>query len=186
MGKRLHRHDNLKYWWCYDLEEVAAILKVHVQTVRTWIKYEGLKTIDDRQPLLIYGLHLIDFIKKQNHKGKCKTPFDQLYCMSCKDARPAFQNIIAFEQKSNGLCVKAVCRICKSKMNKTYKLSDFQKLKRTFNVVDVSKLYDCEHSTDKTHIHDHIKTNQSESSQGDLIQWLNQTTNQNTTPPTNG
>ena len=167
------------------MEEVANTLKVHVQTVRTWIKDEGLKIIDNRQPFLIYGFELIEFIKKQNHKGKCKTPFDQFYCMSCKDARPALQNTIAFVQKPNGLCVKAVCRTCKSKMNKTYKLNDFQKLKRAFNVVDVSKLYDCEDSTDMTHIHDHIKINQSESYQGDLIQWLNQTTKHNLTQPTN-
>lgn len=186
MSKRLYRHDNLKYWWVYDLEEIATIMGIHVQTVRAWIKGEGLKIIDSKQPFLVYGLHLIEFIKKQNDKGKCKTPFDQIYCMSCKDARPAFKNNIAIEQRPNGVCAKAVCRTCKSKMNKTYKLGDFQKLKRTFNVVDVSKLYDCENSTDMTHIHDHIKTNKSESSQGDLIQWINQTTNHNSTQSTNG
>lgn len=170
MGKRLYRYDNLKYWWSYDLEEISTIMGVHVQTVRAWIKDEGLRTIDNTQPLLVYGLHLIQFIKKQNDKGKCKTLFDQIYCMSCKDARPAFQNNIAIEPRPSGLCAKAVCRTCKSKMNKTYKLIDFQKLKRTFNVVDVSKLYDCEHSTDKTHIHNNIKSNQSESLQQELFQ----------------
>lgn len=168
MGKRLYRHNSLKYWWCYDLDEIASHCGVHIQTVRAWIK-ESLQTIDNGNQLLVYGYCLIEFIKKQNDQGKCQTDFDQLYCMSCKDGRPAFQSKIAFEQKPNGLCVKSVCRTCKSKMNKTYKLGDFQRLKRTFDVVDVLKLYDCEYSTDKTHIHHHIESSQSEPLQRDLF-----------------
>ena len=151
------------------MDEAATILKVHVQTLRAWIKNDGLKIIDNKQPTLIRGFDLINFIKKQNDKGKCKTSFEEMYCMSCKDARPVFQNKIALEQKPNGLMAKSRCRSCKTKMNKNYKIEDFQKLKRAFNVVDVLKLYDCENPTAKTHIHDHIKTNHGESLQQELF-----------------
>ncbi|MDB5478405.1 MAG: DNA-binding protein [Alphaproteobacteria bacterium] len=169
MGKRLYRHRNLSYWWCYDLDEIANHCDVHVQTVRAWIKSEGLQTTDSNNPLLVYGLDLIAFLKKQNDKGKCRTAFEQFYCMSCKEACPALQTKVALEQKPNGLCAKAICRTCKSKMNKTFKLNDFQKLKRAFNVVDVSQLYDCEVPTLKTHIDGHSKDNEFESLQGDLV-----------------
>lgn len=171
MGKKLYPHNRLKYWWCYSAEEVCDLFQetgLHPQTLRKWTK-DGLQTIDNKKPALYFGADLKEFLKKQNDRNKCKTSFNEMYCFSCKDKRLVLQNKIAFEQKPNGLMAQAVCRTCKSKMNKSYKLSDIQKLKRGFRVVDVSQLYDCENSTSKTHFQDSEKMNESESYQGDLF-----------------
>lgn len=173
MGKRLYPHNRLKYWWCYNLDEICDVFKdtgLHIQTVRKWIVKEGLSPIDRSKPTLVYGYDLITFLKRQNDKGKCKTEFDQFYCMSCKDARPIFQGKVSLTQKPNGVCARGYCRSCKSTMNKTYKFDDFQKLKRLFHVVDVLQLYDCEESSVMTHIDDCIKNTVSDSYQGDLFE----------------
>ena len=171
MGKKLYPHNRLKYWWCYSIKEICDVYKdtgLHAQTIRKWTR-DGLQAIDKKKPALYFGHDLIDFLKASNDRNKCQTSFNEMYCFSCKDKRRVFQNRVAFQQKANALRAKSVCKTCKSKMNKIYKLSDFQKLKRSFHVVDVSQLYDCESSTLKTHIDDSKKMSEFESRQGNLF-----------------
>ena len=54
-------------------------------------------------------------------------------------------------------------------MFKNYKMDDYTTLKRIFNVVDVSQLYDSSVPSVKTHIHAHEQTHQSESYMEDLF-----------------
>lgn len=172
MSKRLYPHNRVRYWYAYDLDELCALfadIGLHVQTVRKWINKDGLKTIDKGKPSLVHGQTLIEFLKRQNSKSKCKTSFDQMYCMKCQDARPVFQKKIAIEHKDRFLKACGHCRVCKTKMFKSYKMSDFQELKRIFHAVDVSQLYDCLKPTDKTHIQAPVKSVVSESSQMDLF-----------------
>ena len=89
--------------------------------------------------------------------------------MACQDARPVYQSRISANQKAAFLQVQAVCRECKSRMFKNYKLADFSKLKRQFKLVDVSQLYDCANTTGKTHIPSQVESVTSETLQGDLF-----------------
>ncbi|MDH5721851.1 MAG: helix-turn-helix domain-containing protein [Alphaproteobacteria bacterium] len=173
MSKRLYPHNRVRYWSAYDLDEICALFSdtgLHIQTVRRWINKGGLQTIDRNKPTLIYGQNLIDFLKRQNSKGKCKTAFDQIYCMKCKDGRPVYQKKIVIEQHKGGfLKASGLCRECKNRMFKSYKMEDYGALKRTFHVVDVLELYDCVTPTDKTHISAQEQKRASESGQMELF-----------------
>ena len=165
MSKRIYPYGSIKYWLTYDIDDVCDLYSdcgLHPQTVRTWIR-KGLKTIDNSRPTLFYGYDLIAFIKSQNLKNKCKTSFDEMFCMSCKDARNIFKRNITMNQKNNFLQVSGLCRSCKKPMFKNYKMDDFQKLKRTFHKVDVLELYDCDKSSCKTHLSASLDTPASES-----------------------
>lgn len=154
MAKRLYSHGRVKYWYVYDIDDVCALFSefgLHAQTVRKWVK-NGLKTIDNGKPALIYGNDLIEFLKKQNSKGKCPVEFNEMYCLKCQDARPIFQRKITIKHRAYNLFVSGCCRECKTQINKTYKMDDLPKLKRTFQLVDVLELYDCEASPCKTHL----------------------------------
>jgi hypothetical protein len=171
MSKRLYPHKCVRYWYAYDIEEICALfadLGLHEQTVRKWVK-NGLKTIDAGKPMLIYGQHLIDYLKRNNNANKCETPFDKLYCFSCQDARAIFKRQIHVDHKGQYLNVKGVCSECKKGMNKGYKLADFSRLKKIFILADVSELYDCANSPDKTQIHAQDKQPVSESLLSDLF-----------------
>ena len=171
MSKRLYPHKRVRYWDVYDIDDICTTFadkKLHPQSVRKWIK-NGLKTIDGGKPALINGNDLIVFLRKQNTKNKCVTAFDELFCMTCKDARPVFQNKITVVQKTQLLAVSGLCRTCRTKMFQNYKLADFQRLRKKFQVVDVLQLYDCEVSSDKTHIHAHEHQPVNESGQGVLF-----------------
>ena len=171
MSKRLYPHKRVRYWYAYDIDNICAIFKhlgLHPQTVRAWIK-RGLKTIDKSKPTLIYGNDLITFIKKQNASGKCKTEFNQMFCLKCKDARPIYQNKVAITAKDRLIKAQGKCRECKTMMFKSYKLIDIPQLRKNFVVVDVLELDDCLHSPFMTHLRAHTPIPANESGQGVLL-----------------
>ncbi len=171
MAKRLYPHNRVRYWLTYDLDEICALFAdtgLHIQTVRKWVK-NGLKTIDNGKPSLIYGNDLIVFLKAQNDKGKCQTRFDHMYCMKCKDARPIYQNKIKADLKNGFLKVCGHCRECKTTMHKNYKKDDYGDLRRIFIMVDVLELYDSASPSVKTHIQTQKTVRESESYTGDLF-----------------
>ncbi len=114
---RLYKHSCVWGWYAYDIKDVCKLFDVHEQTVRAWIK-AGLPVIDKKKPMLIYGFDLKTFIKAQNDNNKCKTQFDEIYCMKCRDACSVFQNNITVQHKNNGLHVNGQCRNCKTSMFK--------------------------------------------------------------------
>lgn len=171
MSRRLYPHKRVRYWYAYDIDDVCSLfadLNLHKQTVRKWIK-SGLATIDMGKPALIYGQDLIIYLKQNNSKNKCKTTFNGMFCMACQDARHVFQRRISVQQKTQFLQVQAVCRECKGKMFKNYKLADFSILQKQFQLVDVLELYDDAKPSGKTHIQAQNETPLNESSQGELF-----------------
>lgn len=152
MGKRIYPLKSIKYWWSYTIEEICELYKsysLHPQTVRTWIK-SGLPVMNGR-PVLIYGNDLKVFLGKMNTSNKCCTEFNQMYCMRCKDAKSFYKKQIKVEIVNRVIKAKALCRDCRSIMNKPYKLEGFPKIRKLFHVVDVLELYDNKDAPLKTH-----------------------------------
>jgi len=76
--------------------------------------------IDAGKPALVYGHALITYLKKNNNASKCKTAFDEMYCMGCQDARPIFRDKISVGQKLQFLKIQGICHECKRSMFKSY------------------------------------------------------------------
>lgn len=171
MGKRIYPLRRIKFWYCYDIEEICSLYKsmrLHPQTVRGWIK-KGLPTIDNRQPMLIYGEDLKTFLGKQNEASKCQTDFGEMFCMKCQEATKPKGRRVQLEQVNGFVRAKAHCRECHTIMNKSYKMEAVPRLRKAFVVVDVLELYDSTTCTGKTHILTQEKTGESESAQGSLF-----------------
>jgi hypothetical protein len=171
MSRRLYPHNRVSYCFAYEIDEICKLyadFNLHPQTVRKWVR-NGLKTIDNGKPILIFGKHLIDFLRSNNQSNKHKTEPDQMFCMFCQDARYIFQKKIHIEQKYKVLIVQGACRACKTKMFKNYKMEALATLKKEFKLCGLSELYDCSVSSDKTHLQDNADVHQSESDQLDLF-----------------
>jgi Helix-turn-helix domain len=67
----------------YSVEEAARLLRVHKNTVRTWIK-TGLQPIDERRPTLILGRELARFLHERRQRSRKPCQPGQLYCLRCR------------------------------------------------------------------------------------------------------
>ena len=80
--KRLNAR-RVKLHRSYSVEEAARLLRVHKNTVRTWIK-TGLQPIDERRPTLILGRELARFLHDRRQRGRKRCQPGQLYCVRCR------------------------------------------------------------------------------------------------------
>lgn len=172
MGKRIYPLSRIMYWYCYDIEEICHLYKscnLHPQTVRGWVK-QGLETVDSGTPLLIYGNNLKSFLGKLNESHKCQTAFGEMFCCKCRDARHPYQKCIQLNHEQQFVRAKARCKVCKTLMNKAYKLDDIPRLLSLFRTGDVLELYDSTASTVKTHFDDQAHIQENEPAQRELFQ----------------
>ena len=162
MSRRTYPLNKIKYWLCYDVDDICRLFGIHPKTALSWFK-QGMKPVDNRQPILVHGSELKSFLGKMNEANKCSTSFEEMFCMKCKEPRNPHRKQIQIEQfEQKFLKVKAICQTCKTKMNKPYPLDDLQQLKRIFDVAQLLELYDSETPTSNTPFFDRDKSGEKE------------------------
>lgn len=118
----------------YTVEEVAILLSVHKNTVRTWIK-EGLPTNDDKRPLLILGADLRQYLqsKKSATKHKCR-PFE-LYCVRCRLPQLPAENMVDYVPHNDvkGQLI-GLCPTCNGIINKFFTLVQLEAIKHLLDI----------------------------------------------------
>jgi excisionase family DNA binding protein len=95
MGRRYANPRLIKIHRSYTVEEAARALRVHRNTLRSWIK-QGLPTIDSRRPSLIHGRDLFTFLRNRRNKIKQSCGSDQLYCVKCRMPKRPVASIVQF------------------------------------------------------------------------------------------
>ena len=101
------------------------LLKVHKNTVRTWLK-SGLEPIDSRRPILILGRKLSSFLHARRQRGRQRCRAGQLYCFRCRAPRSsaaALADYVPITSSSGNL--RGLCSTCGARM---CRLASFQKL----------------------------------------------------------
>jgi hypothetical protein len=91
MGKRSPNPRLAKTHRNYTVGELAALYKVHKNTVLAW-RDGGLTPIADRRkPLVFLGAEVSAFLLKKRLKNKRPLRPGQIYCVGCRDAKePAY------------------------------------------------------------------------------------------------
>ncbi len=138
----------------YSIEEIASLLGLHEKTVRNWLT-QGLPTIDQKRPLLIYGENLIEFLRKRQKSRKHPCQIDQFYCVKCKAPRTALGSLADLIFKNQKLLkLTALCAVCETKMNKIASSSSLHLLKKTFIFQEQveEQLSDCSNASLNTHL----------------------------------
>lgn len=117
----------------YTASEAGRLLGIATVTVRRWLK-SGLPAITDRQPALIIGGDLIDFLAARKPvKQKCMGP--QCYCLKCRAPRdPAFKVVEIVPLKSTSGNMRALCSACASVMHKRIRLAVLPSLRSEFGL----------------------------------------------------
>lgn len=108
----------------YTIAELAIVTNRTDATVHDWLK-DGLPTIDDRKPTLIYGWQFREWMGRWWGARRRPTPFGQISCFGCQEARQPKLGEVVFEQLPAGaIRAKAVCSVCGSAMFRTISPSD--------------------------------------------------------------
>ena len=125
-----HNPNHAKINRNYTVEEVANLYNVHKNTVRSWIKNQGLEIIDDIKPFLILGRELREFIRTNRTKNKRKCLPHEVYCLKCKEPRVPAENMADYIPMSNtsGRLI-SLCPECGSLINQYKRLDQILAIK---------------------------------------------------------
>jgi hypothetical protein len=114
--KRHPNHRLVKSHRSYTVGEVARLFTIHKNTVRSWFK-TGLRTVDDKRPMLTLGRDLIAFLQSRRTLKKQHCGIGQLYCVRChlpKFPAGGMADYLRLSEKLGNLA--AICPDCGSMM----------------------------------------------------------------------
>lgn len=157
----------LKKDYTYNLHQLKKRFKMHEQTIRAYIKdSKNPLGYISKNPLLIWSEDLRKYLREITQAKKCSLEVGEFYCMSCKDKKLPFDNIIArTEINKNLFNEKTICPDCFCFMNK--KIS----AKRLTSNLDLIKVVSSEElsrrqavkSSEKTQFNKKSRSSQKES-----------------------
>lgn len=103
----------------YEIGEIAQLYGLHPNTVRGWIKRDGLEPVDRRKPILIKGSVLRAFLEARKATAKRPCPPGHLYCFSCRVPRKAAVGMADFHRRQAGAGnLQAICEVCGTLMHR--------------------------------------------------------------------
>jgi len=133
----------IKLYYAYLLIEIAKLYKVHIRTVRAWIK-EGLPIVEGIYPYLVIGSNIKEFLEAKKSKRKVKLQAGQFYCTKCKTATNALNNQVklVYSGKTIGkgikdFTIKGICEICGTKINLFSNENKINEVKQTFVITEI-------------------------------------------------
>ncbi len=101
----------------YTIKELSGFLNIDKKTCLRWIS-DGLKIIPGcKNPILINGNDIKEFLTNRKLKKKIKLTRYQFLCMTCKGARNAKRGSI----RVVGNKKSALCRVCNGNMSRLIK-----------------------------------------------------------------
>jgi hypothetical protein len=93
MGNRRIGWRRVRAQLTYTVAEAARATATHRNTIRHWLK-SGLEAVDCRQPTLIKGATLKDFIQAKRAGRRQPCGPGRIFCLKCREPkRPAFGEV---------------------------------------------------------------------------------------------
>lgn len=116
----------------YSVPEVAALLEVHINTVRRWMK-NGLASIDGRSPTLIHGAELRRYLEVRAKGRKQECGPDEMYCLSCRaPRRPILGSVHVADLNDKTVRLNGACCSCGGKICRAGSASRLQEYSASF------------------------------------------------------
>jgi len=83
MGSRHPNPRRAKIHRSYSVEDTSRLLKIHKNTVRSWLK-QGLQPVDHQRPTLIRGEEIRRFLTDRRAGAKQSCGPGRIYCLPCR------------------------------------------------------------------------------------------------------
>jgi hypothetical protein len=111
MSARRANPNAIKLHYSYAVGELATVLGVHKNTVRSW-QHLGLCVLAGR-PVLIHGGAARAFLAERNRARKQPCPPGTIYCFRCKEPRPPALGMVELVNVKRGVGnLRALCGTC--------------------------------------------------------------------------
>jgi len=125
---KLPNYRRVKIHRSYTVEEIACLLNLHKNSVRTWVK-AGLPTCDDQRPVLILGSELAAYLQARRKKNKRPCKLGEFYCVRCRLPRVPAGGMVDYklESETNGR-LEAICPVCDCIMNRWIRLAKWEQI----------------------------------------------------------
>lgn len=125
-----HRH-------VYSIADITALLDVHKNTVRQWIR-DGLCPIDSNRPILVHGSVLKRFLQDRRSSTKSPCQMNEFYCLKCRAPRMPWAGVIDVTIRTPRLFnVHAICAVCDKPIHKAAGQDKLIKMLETLSVQQV-------------------------------------------------
>ena len=132
--KRTYNVRLIRATWPYTVQEIAALFNVHKGAVLRWIK-EGLHADKTSGEYLIRGDRLAQFLSARQQKKKRTCAVNEFFCFKCRAPRTAHLDIADIEiLTSSRFCVRSLCSVCSTPVNKMQGIKNLQKIKDSLNI----------------------------------------------------
>ena len=116
----------------YTVEEAAALLAVHVNTVRNW-QSDGLNPIDMHRPILFHGSDLQIFLRRRQARRRQHCGPGELYCFKCRQPRLPKDRAIKVEmQNERVLRMIGTCEVCGTRMFRAGSVQNLKSYEENF------------------------------------------------------
>lgn len=133
----------------YTVEEIVRLYGVHRNTVRNWIRKDGLATLGGGRPVLIMGEDLRAFLEARRANAKRPCPPGHIYCFSCQAPRRPAGDMVDFIPRGQGPGgLIAFCEACGTTMHRRAKP---EALSRILPGIPIRIEQACLHITEPTH-----------------------------------
>jgi hypothetical protein len=99
----------IKIHFAYSVEEAAAALGTHKNTIRAWIK-QGLSVADDRRPIVMSGAAIRTFMHARVTARKRPLNSGEFYCFKCRSPKSPAGGMADFIESQAGL--GTLCGLC--------------------------------------------------------------------------
>jgi len=118
----------------YSVPELARALSVSTGTVRGWIR-QGLPVLNMQRPTLIVGSEAKNFLSERRQAKKRPLLPDEVYCLSCKEPRKFFDNLVQLEQvPGKSARITGFCATCEGLASRVVGAAQIANLDNFFEV----------------------------------------------------
>lgn len=96
----------------YSIREIHDICGTSPQTIRRYIKSEGLPAMTGQKPFLIHGADYIAFIETKRNRSRKTLKAGEFRCFSCGTIGEPFGGMADYDASGFRPRLSALCRAC--------------------------------------------------------------------------
>jgi hypothetical protein len=135
MAKR-YRTTGISKNLSYTIQEIHELCGTSPQTIRRFIKVEGLPAMTSQKPFLINGGDYIEFIETKQQRSKRTLSTGQFRCFSCGTIGKPFGGMADYDASGSRRRLSALCGACERPVSL---LTSEKKLVQYREILDIAE-----------------------------------------------